>query len=79
MQGVGLIELARGPAAGMNHQFTVASQAWSGDLQQPEHRPLAQIKYDAFVTSAHYIYIYISTGRADKSLGITSISRLCDT
>ena len=50
----GLMVLARSPTACMNHQFTVASQAWSGDPQQPEHRWLAQIKYDAFVTSAHY-------------------------
>ena len=42
-----------GPAAWMNHQFTVASQAWGGDPQQPEHRPLAQIKYDTFMMWAH--------------------------
>ena len=30
------------------------SKAWGGDLQLSEHRLLAEIKYDAFVTSAHY-------------------------
>ena len=54
MYAAGLMGLARGPAACMNHQFTVASQMWSGDPQPPGHRPLAQIKYEAFVTSAHY-------------------------
>ena len=46
--------LARGSAACMNHQFNVTSQVCGGDPQLPEHHPLAQIKYDAFVTSAHY-------------------------
>ena len=41
--------LAHGPAACMNHQFTVASQVWAGDPQLPEGHPLAQIKYDAFM------------------------------
>ena len=45
--------LARGPAACMNHQF-VTTQAWGGDPQQPDHCPLAQIKYDAFVMSAYH-------------------------
>ena len=49
------MELARGPAACMNHQFIVASQAGSGDPQLSEHRPLAEIKYDTFMTSAHYL------------------------
>ena len=44
---------ARGTTACMNHQFTVASQAWGGDPQQPERHPLAQTKYDTFVMSAH--------------------------
>ena len=39
----------------MNHQLTVASQALGGDTELPQHRPLAQIKCDAFVTSAHCI------------------------
>ena len=43
--------LARGPAACMNHQFTVAIQAWGGDPQLLKLHPLAQIKYDAFVMS----------------------------
>ena len=34
-------------AACISHQFTVASQEWGGYPQLPEHRPLAQIKYDA--------------------------------
>ena len=46
--------LERGPATCMNHKFTKASQALGGDPQLPEHHPLAQIKYDAFMTSAHY-------------------------
>ena len=54
MQAAGLMGLARCPAAGMNHQFTMASQAWGGDPQLPEHRWLAQIKCDTFMTSAHY-------------------------
>ena len=45
--------LVCGPAACMNHQFTVASQAWWGGDPHSEHRWLIQIKYDAFVTSAH--------------------------
>ena len=38
-QAVGLMGLARGlqPAACINHQFTVASQAWGGDPQLSEH------------------------------------------
>ena len=46
--------LARDPAVCMNHQFTVASQAFGGDPPTPGHRPLAQIKYAAIATSAHY-------------------------
>ena len=46
--------LACGPAASMNHQLTMTTQAWGGDPQQPEHCPLAQTKYDAFVTSANH-------------------------
>ena len=52
MHAAGLIRLAHGPAACMNHQFTMASQAWGGDPQL--HLPLAQMKYEAFVTPAHY-------------------------
>ena len=47
-----LIKLLRSPAACMDPQFTVATQAWDGDPQQPEHRPLAQTKNDSFVTLA---------------------------
>ena len=61
MHASGLMALARGPAASMNHQLTVAGQAWWGDPQLLEHRPLAQIKYDAFVTSAHYREFFIFT------------------
>ena len=42
------------PAACMKHQFTVTSQTWGGDPQQPERRPVAQMKYDAFMTLAYY-------------------------
>ena len=49
MHASGLMGLERGPAACMNYQFTVASQPWRGDLHLPEHRPLAQIKCDAFL------------------------------
>ena len=42
MHAAGLMQLARGAAACMNHQFTVASLAWGGDPQLPEHRSLAQ-------------------------------------
>ena len=48
------MRLAGGPAACMNYQFTLTSQAWYDDPQQPERRPLAQTKHDAFVTSASY-------------------------
>ena len=53
MHVAGLMGLALGPATCMNHQFTVATQAWGGDAQQPERRPLVQSKYDAFVTLAY--------------------------
>ena len=46
--------LGPGPAACMNHEFTLDSQVWDGDPQLLELRPLAQIQYDAFVTSALY-------------------------
>ena len=42
------------PATCTNHQFTVISQAWGGGRQQPERHPLAQNKYDTFVTSAYF-------------------------
>ena len=44
------VGLACGPAACMDHQFTLTIQVWGGDPQQPERHPLAQTKYDAFVT-----------------------------
>ena len=47
------MELARGPAACMDHQFAVTTQAWCGDPQQRESRPLAQTKYDTFATLAY--------------------------
>ena len=48
MYAAGLIGLACG------YQFTVTSQAWGGDPQQPERHSLTQTKYDDFVTSAYY-------------------------
>ena len=52
MYVAGLMGLARGPAACMNHQFTVISQVLGWDSQQPQRRPLVQTKYDTFMTSA---------------------------
>ena len=52
MHAASLMGLARGPASCKNQQFTTASQEWGGDPQLLEHRPLVQIKYDTFVTSA---------------------------
>ena len=48
MQATGLMGLTRGPTACMNPQFTVTGQVRGGDPQLWEHRPLAQIKYDAY-------------------------------
>ena len=59
MHATGFIRPMHGPAACMNHQFTVTSQAWGGDPQQPELRSLPQTKYDAFMTSAYYIEFLI--------------------
>ena len=54
MHAAGLMGVARSPAACMNHQFSMATQAWCGDPQQPERHPLAQTTYDVFVTLAYY-------------------------
>ena len=35
MHATGQMAPARGPAACMKHQFTMASQAWGGDTQLP--------------------------------------------
>ena len=45
-----LMGLACGPTACKNHQYTVTNQALGGYPQQPECHPLAEIKYDTFVT-----------------------------
>ena len=55
MHAAGLMGLARCPTVCKNPHFNVASHAWDDNPQLPEHHcPLAQINYDAFVTSPHY-------------------------
>ena len=51
---MGCVGLVRGPAASMNHQFTVTTQAWGDDPKQPQRHPSAQTKYDAFMTFAYH-------------------------
>ena len=58
----GLMGLAHGPVACMNHQLIIISQVWSDDSQQPEHHPLVQTKYDTFVTSVYYQEFQIHNG-----------------
>ena len=53
--------LVSGPTAYMDHQLSVTSQAWGGDPQQPERRPLDQTKYDAFMTWAYYRQLITQT------------------
>ena len=52
--------LAHVPTACMNHQFTVTIEAWGGDPQQPERRPLARTKFDAFITSVYYWQFFLT-------------------
>ena len=69
MLAAGLMGLACGLTACMNHQFTMASQAWGGDSQLPEYHRLAHIKYDASVTPARYREYCRWTGRSCSFAG----------
>ena len=73
MHVAGLMGLALGPATCMNHQFTVATQAWGGDAQQPERRPLVQSKYDAFVTLAYHYNDVIMDAIASQITSLASV------
>ena len=68
MHAAGLMGIAPpcGPATCMNHQFTVATQAWCGDPQQPERHSLAQTKYDVFVTLTYYRELPELTALSDQ-------------